>query len=200
VLAFMDKGVTKAEQIEAGRKIKAAGMELSAYYMPGLGGRRLWRENALETADLMNRVDPDFIRLRTLAVPDHLVLAEDVARGTFEKASDIENAEEILLFLESLEGISSRVVSDHILNLFEDVGGKLPEDRDTMTSEIRRFLNMEPREQILYRIGRRAGLFRGLSDMAERKRHDRAERLVQELGVTEDNVDKVTDEMVKRFI
>ena len=160
----MDKGVTKALQIEAERKIKAAGMQLSAYYMPGLGGTPLWRENALETADLMNQVDPDFIRLRTLAIPDHLVLAEDVAQGTFEKASDLETAQEILLFLESLEGITSTVVSDHILNLFEDVGGKLPEDRDAMTAEIRAFLALGPKEQVLYRIGRRAGLFRGLSD------------------------------------
>jgi hypothetical protein len=200
ILRLMDKGVTKAEQIRAGRKIKAAGMELSAYYMPGLGGRRLWRENALETADLMNQVDPDFIRLRTLAIPDRLVLAEDVAQGKFEKAGDLENAQEILLFLESLRGISSRVVSDHILNLFEDVGGKLPDDRDAMTAEIREFLALDRDEQILYRIGRRAGLFRGLADLADRKRHDRADRLVEELRVTPWNVDEITDEMVKRFI
>lgn len=200
ILELMDKGVTKAEQIEAGRKIKAAGMELSAYYMPGLGGKRLWRENALETADLMNQTNPDFIRLRTLAIPDHLVLAEDVVQGRFEKASDIENAQEILLFLENLEGIGSTVVSDHILNLFEDVGGKLPDNSKAMTAEIKEFLALEPEQQILYRIGRRAGLFRGLSEMAEPKRYDRALRLVQELGVTQENVDDVTDEMVKRFI
>jgi hypothetical protein len=200
ILRLMDKGVTKAEQIQAGRKIKAAGMELSAYYMPGLGGRRLWRENALETADLMNQVDPDFIRLRTLAIPDHLVLAEDVAQGKFEKASDLESAEEILLFLDSLHGISSRVVSDHILNLFEDVGGKLPEDRDAMTAELREFLALDRGEQILYRIGRRSGLFRGLADLADTRRHDRADRLVEELRVTPWNVDDITDEMVKRFI
>jgi hypothetical protein len=200
ILSFMDKGVTKAVQIEGGRKIKMAGMELSAYYMPGLGGRRLWRENALETADLMNQVDPDFIRLRTLAIPDHLVLAEDVAQGKFQKASDIENAREILLFLQSLQGIDSRVVSDHILNLFEDVGGKLPEDRDAMTAEIEAFLALDPDEQVLYRVGRRAGLFRGLSDLADLRLHERAARLVKELNVTPRNVDEVTDEMVKRFI
>lgn len=200
VLAFMDKGVTKAVQIEAGRKIKAAGIELSAYYMPGLGGRRLWRENALETADLMNQVDPDFIRLRTLAVPDHLILAEDVAAGKFEKASDVENAQEIRLFLENLHGISSRVVSDHILNLFEDVGGKLPENRDAMTAEIRAFLALDPAEQVIYRVGRRAGLFRGLSDLADPRKRDRAMGLARELKVTPRNVDEVTDEMVKRFI
>ena len=53
---------------------------------------------------------------------------------------------------------------------------------------------------MLYRIARRAGLFRGLSDMAEPQRYDRAQRLVRELGVTPGNVDAVTDEMVKRFI
>ncbi len=200
ILRLMDKGVTKALQIEGGRKIKAAGIELSAYYMPGLGGRRLWRENALETADLMNQVDPDFIRLRTLAIPDHLVLADDVAQGRFEKATDVETAQEILLFLESLSGITSTVVSDHILNLFEDVGGKLPDDRDAMVAEVKAFLALEPDEQVLYRIGRRSGLFRGLSDLADLQRSDRARGLVRELQVTPENVDAVTDQMVKRFI
>ena len=200
ILRFMDKGVTKALQIEGGRKIKAAGMQLSAYYMPGLGGRRLWRENALETADLMNQVDPHFIRLRTLAIPDHLALAEDVAQGRFEKANDVETAQEILLFLESLEGITSTVVSDHILNLFEDVGGKLPGDRDAMAAEIRAFLALESDEQVLYRVGRRSGLFRGLSDLSDPQRSDRARRLVGELNATPGNVDAVTDQMAKRFI
>jgi hypothetical protein len=80
------------------------------------------------------------------------------------------------------------------------VGGKLPEDRDAMIAEIREFLAMDPKEQIVYRIGRRAGLFRGLSDMADEKHHDRGIRLVEEFGVTPDNVDDATDEMVKRFI
>jgi hypothetical protein len=200
VLAFMDKGVTKAQHVEAGRKIKAAGMELSAYYMPGLGGRKLWRENALETADLMNRVNPDFIRLRTLAIPDHLVLARDVAEGRFEKANDVDTAREVLLFLERLEGITSTVVSDHILNLFQDVGGRMPDDREAMTAEIRAFFALDPEDQILYRIGRRALFFRGVADLTNVHGRNRAARVMEELHVTEDNVDDITDEMVKRFI
>jgi hypothetical protein len=148
----------------------------------------------------MNQVDPDFIRLRTLAIPDRLVLAEDVADGRFEKASDVQNAEEILLFLQNLKGISSTVVSDHILNLFEDVGGKLPEDQETMMSPLRVFLALREDEQIVYRIGRRAGIFRGLSDLGDPPKRERAQRLVREFNVTVLNVDEVTDEMVKRFI
>jgi radical SAM superfamily enzyme YgiQ (UPF0313 family) len=200
ILRFMDKGVTKAQQVDAGRKIKAAGMELSAYYMPGLGGKRFWRENALETADLMNQVNPDFIRLRTLAIPDHLVLAQDVAQGRFEKANDVETAMEILLFLESLEGITSTIVSDHILNQFEDVQGRLPGDRDRMAEEIRAFLALDPEERMLYRVGRRAGLFAGLSDLADPPRRDHALRLCREMKVTSGTVDALTDQMVKRFI
>lgn len=200
VLRLMDKGVTKAVQIEAGRKLKAAGMELSAYYMPGLGGRDLWRENALETADLMNQVDPDYIRLRTLAVPDRADLFEDLVGGRFVKANDVETAREILLFLENLEGVGSTIVSDHVLNLFEDLTGKLPEDRDRMAAELRAFLALDPQEQVLYRVGRRSLVFAGLADLQDPRRRDRAERVVQEFGVTVDTVDAISDRLVERFI
>ena len=45
-----------------------AGMELSEYVMPGLGGKAYSKEHALETADALNQINPDFIRLRTLAI------------------------------------------------------------------------------------------------------------------------------------
>ena len=66
----MKKGADKAAHILAGCKVKQAGIELSEYYMPGLGGRSLSRQHALESADALNRINPDFIRLRTLALPD----------------------------------------------------------------------------------------------------------------------------------
>ena len=161
ILELMDKGVTKAVQAEAGRKIKRAGIELSAYYMPGLGGRLLAEENALETADLMNQVDPDFIRLRTLAVPDSLDLAGDVAAGRFIKCGDVEAVQEILLFVRRLQGIRSTVVSDHILNLLQDLEGRLPDDQEHMITRLETFLHLDPKEQMLYRVGRRSGLFAG---------------------------------------
>jgi radical SAM superfamily enzyme YgiQ (UPF0313 family) len=70
VLEKVKKGTDKATQILAGQKIKRAGIELSEYFMPGLGGRTLSRDNALETADALNQINPDFVRLRTLALPE----------------------------------------------------------------------------------------------------------------------------------
>ena len=200
VLKRMRKGTTKDGHIRAGRKVKAAGMELSEYVMPGLGGRDLSREHALETADALNRIDPDFIRLRTLAIPNHTELAADRDQGRFVKLGERETAEEVLLFLENLDGITSMVKSDHILNLFQEVEGRLPEDKPAMTGVIRDYLALPPEAQVVFQTGRRLGLLACLADMAVPERRRRAEQAVASYGIRPDNVDTVVEEILKRFI
>jgi hypothetical protein len=200
VLELVKKGATKAVHAEAGRRVKRAGIELSAYYMPGLGGRALWRENALETADLMNQVDPDFIRIRTLAVPDRAPLYDDLLAGTFRKCPDTETAQETLLFLEHLRDIRSTIKSDHILNLFEDLEGRLPEDKERMLATVRGFLALDSVAQCLYQVGRRFGLFRGLADMEDPRRRAHAERLAATLGASAETIDAIVDRQVQQFI
>jgi hypothetical protein len=200
VLQRMRKGTTKAGHIKAGQKVKAAGMELSEYVMPGLGGRELSRLHALETADALNQIDPDFIRLRTLAIPNHTDLADDRDSGRFEKLGDQETAKEVLLFLEHLRGITSVVKSDHILNLFQEVEGRLPDDQTAMTDTIRKFLGMTPEAQVVFQTGRRLGLLSRLADMDIPERRQRAEQAVKSYGIRPDNVDAVIEEIMKRFI
>ncbi len=200
VLQRMRKGSTKAGHIKAGLKVKTAGMELSEYIMPGLGGRELSRLHALETADALNRIDPDFIRLRTLAIPNHTELADDRDQGLFEKLGDRETAEELLLMLENLEGITSMVKSDHVLNLFQEVEGRLPDDQAAMTGVIRAFLALTPEDQVVYQTGRRLGLLARFSDLEVPARRLRAEQAVAHYGIRPENVDTVVDEIIKRFI
>ncbi len=200
VLARVRKGSDKASHVKAGRKVKTAGMELSEYVMPGLGGRALSREHALETADALNQIDADFIRLRTLAIPNTVPLFETWERGDFDKPTDVEMAREILLFLDSLQGITSTVKSDHILNLFGDVEGKLPEDREKMTAPPRAFLEMDPEKQCAYQVGRRLGIFSRLSDMESPQRMRKVAATCKDLGITPENVDRMIDELMKRFI
>ena len=139
VLKMAKKGGTKETHIKAGLKVKKAGMELSEYIMPGLGGKAYSEVHARETADALNRINPDFIRLRTLAIPNSVELYDDYAAGRFEKCTDLIMAKEILIFLESLNGITSVVKSDHILNLFENLEGKFPRDKVRMLDIIHRF-------------------------------------------------------------
>ena len=107
VLKMVSKGVTKATHIKAGRKVKRSGIELSEYIMPGLGGRALSAAHATETADALNQINADFIRIRTLALPTTVPLYADYAAGRFEKSGDVEMAAELLALLEMLEGIDS---------------------------------------------------------------------------------------------
>ncbi|OEU63752.1 MAG: coproporphyrinogen III oxidase [Desulfuromonadales bacterium C00003094] len=200
VLSFIKKGVDKKTHIVAGQKVKRAGIELSEYFMPGLGGEQYSRANALETADALNQINPDFIRIRTLAIPESVELFQDFQSGAFARIGDVQMVEELLLFLKTLRGISSTVESDHILNLFQEVEGRLPEDKERMTAPIREFLAMAPEDQLAYMVGRRTGVFFRLSDMTNPELLKLAYEMREAYRVTLDNVDVFAAGMMQRFI
>ncbi len=200
VLKIMRKGATRDKHILAGQKIKNAGMELSEYYMPGLGGRRLRETHARETARALNRINPDFIRLRTLAIPSGIPLYEDYRNGGFDKPTDVMMAEEILIFLESLHGITSTIRSDHILNLLPEIDGTLPDDHDRLIATVKTFLSLTPEQQCLFQLGRRLGIFAGLQDLHNPLKVSRVEGLCRDHGITPDNVDAVIEDLMRRFI
>jgi radical SAM superfamily enzyme YgiQ (UPF0313 family) len=200
VLKQVKKGVDKKTHITAGQKVKNAGIELSEYVMPGLGGKALSRVHALETADALNKINPDFIRIRTLAIPSHVALHEEYAAGRFEKLTDAETAEELLLFLETLDGITSTIKSDHILNLFEEVEGRYPDDKARMIGVVRQFLALDPHRRLLYQVGRRLGLLSRLSDLNTSHLVNRVDEICRQNGITPMNADDVIADLMKRFI
>jgi hypothetical protein len=200
VLAMVKKGTTKENQIEAGLKVKRAGMELSEYIMPGLGGRALSENHALETADALNRINPDFIRLRTLAIPASAPLSEDHEAGRFQKCTDLMVVREISMLLENLDGITSYVASDHILNLFSDFEGRLPDDQPRLAAILNDFLALDREEQCLYQVGRRLGILSQLSDLGDSAKRARSELTCRRLGVTPENVDAMTADLTRRFV
>ncbi|MCK5205565.1 MAG: radical SAM protein, partial [Desulfobacterales bacterium] len=203
LLKLMKKGVTGEQHIEAGRKLLQAGMEVSEYVMPGLGGQEMWRDHAVETAKVLNQINPHFIRLRSLRVPERVPLHEKLEDGSFSMQSDDMLAEEIKHFIETLEGITSTVTSDHIMNLLEEVGGKLPEDKEKMLSVIQAYQDLPESDRLIYRAGRRGGAYRSTDDL----KHDPAtyqkiENLIQEVQQNEgpQGVEKMITEMVDRYI
>jgi len=200
VLDFIKKGVDKEKHIIAGQKVKRAGIELSEYYMPGLGGEKYSEANALETADALSQINPDFIRLRTLAVVEGLPLFEDYQSGAFTKIGDVKIAEEILLFLDHLTGITSTLKSDHILNLLQEVEGCFPDDKEQMKASFQKFLDMESREQMIFIVGRRAGIFSKLADMHHPQLLKNTEKIIETHQITSDNVDDFATRMMMRFI
>jgi hypothetical protein len=200
VLEMVRKGVNKEVHIRAGLKVKGAGIELSEYYMPGLGGVDLYRENALETADAMVRINPEFVRLRTLAIPERAPIAGEIRSGRFRKCSETLAVEEILLFLENLNGCDGFLASDHSLNLLQEIEGSLQNDRQRMLELLETFLAMDPEGRSLFQFGRRTGIFSVLSDMNDPIKLAMVRDKASEMGVTAENVDDVCDRITNRFI
>jgi len=142
VLERINKGTDPADIVEAGLKCIEAGLELSEYYLVGAGGRALSELHARESARVLNRIDPDFIRFRTFMPVPGTELHQDYEDGEFELLSPHQALQEMKILLENLAGISSEVLSDHISN-YRDIKGSMPEDRDSMMAEVDKALKVD---------------------------------------------------------
>lgn len=203
LLKFMKKGVTGAQHIEAGQKVLSAGMELSEYVMPGLGGQEMWREHALATAKALNQINPHFIRLRSLRIPSRVPLYESLMDGSFTMQTDDMIAEEIKLFIETLDGITSMVTSDHIMNLLEEVSGRLPEDKGKMLDVIRRYQGLSDMDRLIYRLGRRGGTYGSTDDLkSDPVTYGKLKGLLEDVEAKDGKagVERLITDMVDRYV
>jgi radical SAM superfamily enzyme YgiQ (UPF0313 family) len=180
VLKFIRKGTTAAEHIEGGRRIVAAGISLSEYVIPGLGGTKWSKEHAQETARVINQINPAFIRLRSLHVVRDSGLYDMMQNGEFTPLGEEDVLHEIRMFIECLDGIESTLVSDHILNLLEELEGKLPADKGKMLSLIDRYFALPSEGRIIFRLGRRKGLYRSLDDLDDGQTYLGLKQIVDE--------------------
>lgn len=155
VLKKINKGVTAQQEITAGRNVKAGGIELSVYFMPGVGGKELTVENAAGTAEVINAVDPDFFRIRTAFIKPGTGLYEDFLNGDLTLCSDDEKLIEIRTVIERAEGIETMLVSDHMINLLQEIEGSLKNDKDKMIAVIDDYLAMPEEEKKMYQAARR---------------------------------------------
>ena len=165
VLKMINKGVTAQKHIEAGQRVKAAGISLSEYIILGMGGKALSREHSIETANVLNQINPSFIRVRSLTIPKRTPLNEMARRGDFLEETDPETIAGARLLVENLDGIDSYIISDHSLNLLEEVNGRLPGDKPSLLAVYDRYLNLPEKDQLIFSLGKRWGLYRVLDDL-----------------------------------
>jgi radical SAM superfamily enzyme YgiQ (UPF0313 family) len=134
ILEYIKKGSTSQDMIKANLMVKEAGMELSQYVLLGIGGKERWESHARETAEVLNEMDPNFIRLRTLILRKEASLYEDYINGDFIASTPYEILKETKVILGGLN-VKSHFLSDHVSN-YANVNGKLPGDKDRMLNEI----------------------------------------------------------------
>jgi hypothetical protein len=159
VLRFVQKGVTRDEHVEGAIKTREAGLSCGVYVMPGLGGVKWSEAHARDTADVITRITPDYVRLRSLQVFPQTPLDEAIRSGDFQEADEAQVVREIRIMVAEIN-TDTEIVSDSASNLLS-INGRLPEDRSDMLRDIDRFLNLSPPDQRRFSLESRLRSFVG---------------------------------------
>jgi len=104
VLRYMNKGVTGSEHIEAGHKLRQAGIAVAAFVMPGLGGHdpSQSKNHIAETVRVLNEMRPHEVRVRSLAILQSALLYQRWQSGEFTAPTEDQLVEELIALLEGI--------------------------------------------------------------------------------------------------
>jgi radical SAM superfamily enzyme YgiQ (UPF0313 family) len=135
LLQKIGKGVSSHELVEAGKKVKEAGISFSVTIILGLGGIEGSRKHVLETAKILTEIDPDYAGALTLTLVPGTPLYEQWQRNEFHPLSPFQSLEELRLIIENSNFTDCFFSSMHASN-YLSVRGKLPQDRERMLREL----------------------------------------------------------------
>jgi radical SAM superfamily enzyme YgiQ (UPF0313 family) len=141
ILVRIKKGAGSREHLAAGRLARDAGIELNTYVILGIGGKDRSAAHARETARVLNAMQPQVVRLRTLVPKRNTPLLAEVEAGRFQMLTPHEVLAETRALLEQLT-VPTRIASDHYTNYLE-VAGCLPEDKAAMLETLHRALRQD---------------------------------------------------------
>lgn len=131
LLKSTNKGVTRAEMLEAGLRLRNAGIDLWGIILIGLGGKPLSMENARETAKIINEMQPNHLSAMNYTPVEGTKLGNQALRGEFQVLSAKESLMETAELIRNLEVSGMHFTSDHASN-YLPLKGTLNEDRDKL--------------------------------------------------------------------
>lgn len=131
LLQSTNKGVSRAEMLEAGLRLRNAGIDLWGIILIGLGGKPLSMENARETAKLINEMQPNHLSAMNYTPVEGTKLGNQALRGEFQVLSAKESLMETAELIRNLEVSGMHFTSDHASN-YLPLKGTLNEDRDKL--------------------------------------------------------------------
>ncbi|MBQ3379999.1 MAG: B12-binding domain-containing radical SAM protein [Clostridia bacterium] len=150
VLKNVKKGVTAAEIVEAGKKLRASGIKLSLTVISGLGGRARLKEHAILSAKCVSEIKPEYLGFLTLMVIKGTPLYDDVQSGRFELLCAPEVAEEMILFLENVDSEGTVFRSNHISN-YINLRGTFNRDNARLIAQVKDAMRNEAYKPEFYR-------------------------------------------------
>jgi radical SAM superfamily enzyme YgiQ (UPF0313 family) len=148
LLVDIRKGVSYEEMVEAGLKIKQAGILLSVTILLGLAGRSpRAAEHARNTAKILNAINPDYIGALTLMLEPRTELYRRMQKGEFELPNPFEILDELRIIIQGLELQGTEFRSNHASN-YLPIRGRLPEDKQKMLDLINEIIRKNDRSYL----------------------------------------------------
>jgi radical SAM superfamily enzyme YgiQ (UPF0313 family) len=135
LLQKVGKGVSSDEVVEAGKKVKGAGISFSVTIILGLGGVEGSKKHVLETAKILTKIDPDYVGALTLTLVPGTPLYEQWERNEFHPLSPFQSLEELRLIIGNSDFTDCFFSSMHASN-YLSIRGKLSQDKERMLREL----------------------------------------------------------------
>jgi radical SAM superfamily enzyme YgiQ (UPF0313 family) len=142
ILRKIKKGAKSKHMIEAASKVKEAGITLSVIFILGLGGKKNSEEHAVKTAEVLNKMDPDYIGALTLMAIKGTEIFEEVQSGDLELLEPREIFEEVRIIVKNL-GLSKCVFRANHASNYLPIGGTLPEDKQEILNKLEKILQSD---------------------------------------------------------
>ncbi len=129
LLKKIRKGVSYAQLVEAGRKIKAAGIQLSVTVLLGIGGVEKSMEHARDTASILTDIDPEYASALTVMIVPGTPLYEEFQRGEFVLPDQFQLLNEIGTMIAQSNFTDCFFASNHASN-YLPVKARLPREKE----------------------------------------------------------------------
>ncbi|GFO85033.1 MULTISPECIES: radical SAM protein [Anaerostipes] len=135
VLEYMKKGADSKEMIKAAEKIHNAGIRLSVTAISGLGGKKWWKEHAVETGKVLSEMKPEYAGLLTLMIEEGVPLEQEIKSGRFQLMNPYEILIETREMLEHMDCPGCIFRSNHASN-YISLRGTLNKDKEKLIKQL----------------------------------------------------------------
>ena len=136
VLKSVNKGVVVNEIIDAGLKVKAAGIKLSITAIAGLGGKALSNNHAINTGRAVSVIQPEYFSILSLMYNKNTELYKNIENGSFVPLENFEILNEIKKIIQNIDTESNIIFRSNHASNYLSLEGTFPKDKNKIIDEI----------------------------------------------------------------
>jgi len=139
ILTAIRKGVSYSQMVEAGRRVKEAGITLSITVLLGIGGKEKSVLHALDTARIISDIDPDYCGALTVMLIPGTPLYDDLVQGRFELPDPFGYLQELGIIISHINCTNCFFTSNHASN-YLPLRLRLPQDKEPAVAAIQQII------------------------------------------------------------